>query len=78
MEELEQNEQNQAPPASHEQLHYIFPAGLNPGILISSETIRKATEAEQRYRERKERKKKPPKPPSGKVSRIGGVALGNA
>ena len=51
----------------------IFGMGWMPGIVISSETVRKAMEAEDRQ---KEKKQKPPKPPRPNIP-IGRIALGN-
>lgn len=65
-----------AEPKSSEELFYIYPAGLFPGMLVSAETIRKAGEAEARREEEKNNKRnKPPKPPRRPNARIGRLAV---
>lgn len=62
-----------------DQLFYIYPAGLMPGILLTGATIRKAMEAEERFRERRRNKNnKPPRPPRRPNARIGAIALSRA
>jgi hypothetical protein len=53
----------------------IYSVGLMPGFILSSETIRKAREAERRHQENKDKKRKPPKPPSRPNAKIGHQAL---
>lgn len=54
-------------------VHFSYPVGIMPGIIITPDILQKAMEAEERFRNRDS---KPPKPPRRPNIPIGRVALG--
>ncbi len=65
-----------APIANSEDFVFaIYPTGLMPGIILTSENRQKMQEAEDERERRRNDKRNPPKPPSRPNARIGGVAL---